>query len=357
LPQLSHAEILLKRGRDDNEMTRYRYDVCLYIGATPEPVDVSLSLEWSSGVSDLDALEALLKDNTETLEVLGVPNARVHVDQLAWQELAHAQGTAGQLRERVGAAFCSAVDPETLWKLGARYGYATRVTWSRDYDASCVDVLFELHEDASLRKCWLPGRRPMGDITSSQANNPLRDRQGRQLALALRAYLQAKLPEYMIPASFVMLESLPLTPNGKVDRKALPAPDGVSQVAAEAFVAPRSATENMLAEIWREVLGIERVGVNDNFFALGGHSLLATQLLSRIRTTFGVQLPMQELFGAPTVAGHAQRLAAHHNNPEQLEKVARAWLRLRSMTKEERASFLAERRSGRKKERVARQIP
>jgi len=119
-------------------------------------------------------------------------------------------------------------------------------------------------------------------------------------ASQLRKFLKEKLPEYMIPKAYVILESLPLTPNGKVDRSALPAPN-TATFHKQDYVAPRSQLEKLLAEIWAKVLGKEHVGVHDNFFELGGHSLLATQLTSRIRDTFQIDLPVRNLFEAPTV--------------------------------------------------------
>ncbi len=120
----------------------------------------------------------------------------------------------------------------------------------------------------------------------------------------LRTFLQERLPDYMVPADFVLLDALPLTPNGKLDRRALPAPD--RPVSSEAFVAPRTSTEAQLAQIWAEVLRLERVGIHDNFFALGGHSLLATQIVSRVSAELQVELPLQRLFETPTVAGLAE---------------------------------------------------
>jgi hypothetical protein len=102
----------------------------------------------------------------------------------------------------------------------------------------------------------------------------------------LHVFLKEKLPDYMVPAAFVLLEALPLTINGKVDRRSLPEPDTARPDLAEAFVAPRTAEEKALAEIWEKILGVEKVGIHDNFFELGGHSLLATQLISRLRDTF-----------------------------------------------------------------------
>jgi len=117
----------------------------------------------------------------------------------------------------------------------------------------------------------------------------------------LRQFLKAKLPGYMVPNAIVILESLPLTPNCKVDRRALPAPDLQSD-RTDKYVAPRNPTEEILAQIWAQVLKVEQVGIDDNFFELGGHSLLATQLVSRIRNIFKVELPLRELFARATVA-------------------------------------------------------
>lgn len=124
-------------------------------------------------------------------------------------------------------------------------------------------------------------------------------------AMDLRNMLKQKLPEFMIPSSFVFVDSLTLTPNGKVDRKALPTPDTTRPELDEAFVAPRTPMERLVAEIWAEVLKLNQVGVFDNFFDLGGHSLIATQVVSRLRQMVGIELPLRTLFEHPTVGGLA----------------------------------------------------
>ncbi|WP_223210642.1 non-ribosomal peptide synthetase, partial [Microcystis aeruginosa] len=134
----------------------------------------------------------------------------------------------------------------------------------------------------------------------------------------LRQFLKAKLPEYMIPSAFVILESLPLTPNGKTDYRGLPAPEFQSQ---EQYIAPRNPIEEILSSIWAKVLKVAQVGIHDNFFELGGHSLLATQLISRIREAFQVEMPLRELFVAPTIAELSQEIK-RLSEGEQLTELA-----------------------------------
>jgi hypothetical protein len=121
----------------------------------------------------------------------------------------------------------------------------------------------------------------------------------------VRRFLTERLPAFMIPAVFVVLETFPLTPSGKLDRRALPVPDAQRPETAAPYVAPRNPTEATLARIWGQVLRLERVGVQDNFFEIGGHSLLATKVVSRVRSELQVELPLRSLFRAPTIEGLA----------------------------------------------------
>ncbi|MBD2036727.1 amino acid adenylation domain-containing protein, partial [Leptolyngbya sp. FACHB-321] len=129
------------------------------------------------------------------------------------------------------------------------------------------------------------------------------------LTLQLRVFMQEKLPAYMVPAAFVLLETLPLTVNGKIDRRALPAPNPTTIESTE-YIPPNTTTETQLVSIWAEVLKLERVGITDNFFELSGHSLLGTQVVSRIRDVFQMELPLRHLFNAPTIAALAEHLDA-----------------------------------------------
>ncbi|WP_236143257.1 non-ribosomal peptide synthetase [Nostoc sp. CMAA1605] len=131
---------------------------------------------------------------------------------------------------------------------------------------------------------------------------------GYELSISqLRSFLSGQLPQYMVPHIFVILKSLPLTLNGKIDRRALPEPNS-AELLADSFVAPRNQIEEILTQIWAEVLRVEKVGINDNFFELGGHSLLATQVISHIRQTLNQEIPLRLLFEYPTIGQFSQHI-------------------------------------------------
>src|SRR5262249_21778499 len=193
------------------------------------------------------------------------------------------------------------VDPEALWQWGEQLGWDVALSWAEAQSDGSYDVLLRRNNHGVP---LFPRRqRPRRRLT----NNPMRKQAARRLTAELRRYLDQRLPEYMAPTAFVVLESLPLTPNGKLDRRALPAPDQLRPELANVYVAPQSPAEQLVAAIWSDVLGIERIGAHDDFFKLGGHSLLATQVISRVRNTFQVELPLRDLFEAPTIAGLAAK--------------------------------------------------
>ncbi|MDZ7307315.1 MAG: amino acid adenylation domain-containing protein [candidate division KSB1 bacterium] len=173
-----------------------------------------------------------------------------------------------------------------------------------------------LQQHPAVREAVVVARAGNGDDSAAADKRLLAylvPRPGSTLTVSeLHEFLKARLPEYMLPAAFVLMEKLPMLASGKVDRHALPAPDDESLRlgAGTAYVAPRTPTEELLANLWCDVLGVLRAGIHDNFFTLGGHSLLATQLVSRIRETFQIELPLADLFERPELAA----LAAHLDN-------------------------------------------
>jgi amino acid adenylation domain-containing protein len=160
-------------------------------------------------------------------------------------------------------------------------------------------------------------------------------------AVELKAFLRERLPPYMVPSVFVTLDALPLTPSGKIDRRRLPAPDGARAAdAAAEYVAPRTPGEEVLAAIWREVLGVKQVGIYDNFFDLGGHSLLATRVLSLVRERCGAELPLRLMFESPTVEGIAPHVEAGGRMQEELGRLTDVLDRLEHLSDEEVRALL-----------------
>ncbi|MBD2517732.1 amino acid adenylation domain-containing protein [Nostoc sp. FACHB-973] len=189
-----------------------------------------------------------------------------------------------------------------------------------------IEALLSVHPDVQqavvIAREDIPGDKRL--VAYIVLNQKLETMPGLGCAYAttLKCFLQEKLPHYMVPAIFIFLDSLPLTPNGKVDRQHLPAPDRTRPDLAETFVAPRNSIEEKLALIWSELLGLEQIGVNDNFFQLGGHSLIATQILSRVREVSSVELSFHHIFENPTVAGLAGVIEKYSFQQERSQRPA-----------------------------------
>jgi amino acid adenylation domain-containing protein len=158
-------------------------------------------------------------------------------------------------------------------------------------------------------------------------------------AADLRKYLRERVPDYMVPAAFVVLDQMPLTSSGKINRRALPKPDFDTLAHGREFRAPANSIQAVLAGIWAEVLNVDRVSVDDDFFELGGHSLLATQLISRLRDAFGMDFSLRTLFEAATVASFAERILQQHD-PAMLEQAAELLLSIASISDEEAEMML-----------------
>jgi len=324
IPRLTAIEVLLKRGQNHNELNRYRYDVILH---TAERDREEFAFEDWDGSQSLDRLRARLEsgDAPDVLALRHIPNVRLLVHLTAVERLSESSGprTVAELRRKLHGAEDSGIHPEAFWELGNQYQYDVEVGWDgAGADGSFRVVLRRRNADGNA------GQRP--SIFAEQpkslrsyaeyTNRPVTTKIHRKISHELRNHLRNKLPEYMVPSTFVMLKEFPLTPSGKLDVKRLPEPDRNLSDIESRFVEPSTPVEEALVSIWRDVLGLEKIGVEDNFFDLGGHSLIATQAVSRIREKFKIDLPLRTLFHAGTIAALGKEVEAAIISGEQAQR-------------------------------------
>ncbi|MFC5323435.1 amino acid adenylation domain-containing protein, partial [Bradyrhizobium oligotrophicum] len=315
LPRISDVEILLKRGQAHNELSRYRYDVVLHVGGSTPDLPVR-TVDWAT--SSLPELSAILaEERPASLSVLGVSNDRLARDlaRMTWLDACEPTAPLTDLaivqdRDPAGE------DPETFWLLGERLGYDVRVSWTSASGSGCYDVVF-VDRARVDRPVALP--RPSAPSSRAHGNDPGAAELLHRYAQRLRQALQQRLPDYMIPAAIVPIEAMPLTPGGKIDRAALPAPEGRPELGK--MIAPRTESERKLASIWCDILKLDQVGIEDNFFALGGDSIQSIQVVARANRV-GMRLTSRQIFEHQTIAalaaaaGHAD--AAPRQAPQHL---------------------------------------
>ncbi|HEX9731462.1 MAG TPA: amino acid adenylation domain-containing protein [Thermoanaerobaculia bacterium] len=326
-PELGRVHVWAKRGRARNELTCFRYDVVLRRAGAAAPAPAApRRLDWRrDGLTEASLRRLLTADRPPALVVSALPNPRLAPWLRLRELLAGDDGaaTAADLRRNLDALPAAGPEPEDVLALGHGPGYRAELSWDDPAEDGSLTALFWRPEDAPPLAAV---RRPddAGRPWASYANDPLRDRRTRELVPRLRRDLERRLPAFMVPAAFEVLDALPLTPGGKVDRAALAReplareplardapPDGeaVRAQLSAGFRPPRTAAEKALAAIWSEVLGVAEIGVDDDFFELGGHSLLATRVVARIRQSLDAELPLRRLFDCPTIARIAPELA------------------------------------------------
>src|SRR5690349_20845689 len=275
LPDIAGVDVQLKRMRAVNELSGYRYEVVLRKAPVPVRSVADLpSQPWQQFESLVGLSEYLQSQQLPELRVTEVPHGAIWPDVALAQVLKAAGDRVPVSEVCAGISSPNAVLPHQCHLLGEGLGYTTAVTWSPT--AGLMDLIFthaseppDDHPLPVLSDLYLPATG-VGSL-AGYVNDPLAIERGAEL----RGFVAGRLPEFMVPAAVMVLESLPLTINGKLDRRALPAPEFISGVA---YRAPRDQRERVLAALFGEVLAVTRVGVDESFFDLGGHSLSATRL-------------------------------------------------------------------------------
>jgi amino acid adenylation domain-containing protein/non-ribosomal peptide synthase protein (TIGR01720 family) len=297
-PRIANVRIEPKRGCARNELTKFRCDVTLLIDPAPTKRAEIAWYDWSSETWSLNRIRQELENHPATLWGLrGILNARLEDEShmVPWMLAGPAGETLRHLSDTLCASRGRAIDPDALCSLASDLGLRAEIACSLVNPFS-FDAAF-LPREAALNVHFFNSEPPLA--SSQWGNDPLRNKRTRTLTRRLRDLLTQHLPDYMVPSTIVLLDRIPLTPNGKVDRRALPAVD--RSAAEERYTAPRTGIEQALARIWSEVLGVDRVGVHDNFFDLGGDSILSIQVASR-GADLGLQVNTRLIFQHQTIA-------------------------------------------------------
>lgn len=301
-PRIGSVRLRLKRGLHQNELTRFRYDVVLGLDRQTDtsPAETAWSC-WSwERRPGLDLIEgALQAGSLPSLQISDVPNARVlpEIDLLGQRDTLGAVSCA-TVSARLEQQRAALPDPEIFWQIGKRAGYEVDVTWSSTSKGpGYVDVLFHKGTPPAAEQ-----DRPVSEPAVDSAaldwslftNDPMTRPRDRALNQALQVHVNDQLPAYMHPSQYVVVDSLPRTPNGKIDRRALPDPAPLRTESRGSSTQPHTALEHTLLEIWKEILGRDDIGIDDDFVELGGHSLLVMQGISRIEHQLGVSLSVRD---------------------------------------------------------------
>ncbi|WP_198161167.1 condensation domain-containing protein, partial [Anabaena sp. CA = ATCC 33047] len=308
LPQIGAVDMELKGGIYHNELTQFKYDVVLHLGNRINAHENQLCLDWQQQEFSIENVYKLLVDKQiAALKITKIPNARVfkELKTLELLETANELTTVEQLRARLKTSVNTGIEPPEFWQMANLLDYQIKINWSENSNNGTYDVVFwkpiSIDKQGEIQQKIVVNSSHHPESWSVYANQPLQQKQELQLISQLRTFAQSKLPEYMLPQFFVVLPSLPLTPNGKIDRKALPKPERRTTQTENSFTSPRSSTEETLAEIWTQVLGLESVGIYDNFFDLGGDSILSIQVVAKANQQ-GLQLTPKQLFQHQTIA-------------------------------------------------------
>ena len=307
IPKISCVEILPKRGKAHHEMNRFRYDVIIHIGLCSGENNLSKLnwVEFDSGIS----LERLLEKNTDYIALRNYPNKWVIRDCKVCKFLSEGNDKIISECDKLNGQYDIYYDIEGLYKLAKDKKYELYTSLSLT-DKSCYNLIFYKEGKVFNFKNQLYKENCENLLPKSYSNNPIKSLQKRKIPLdELKNYLAVKLPEYMIPAYFVELNEFPLNTNGKIDKKALPTPELKGD--ENNYVAPLTELEKQLADIWQELLGIGRIGINDDFFRMGGNSILTIKLANRISYDTKLKVQIADIFKHPTI----NRLVSNCSDP------------------------------------------
>lgn len=319
IPQITGVDVQLRKGQSINETTKYHFDVWLYVGKAVEVVQPTVVKDWKDVPVIAQVVDLLEANRGNVVEIKHVVNSRTTRDHLL-QQLLHSSNPGTKLEEikEVVNNANGGIHPDVFWEIGEQHGYKAHVRWTTDGTDGLYDVVFI----PVTGKLQLPAYTVAGSqaeiydfARTPIANNEVRVPQ--ELIDAWKKKLNEVLPAYLVPEDFIVLQKFPLTPNAKIDRNALPKPQAKREKDNANSRTALTANEQIVTNIWRDILGLQDLDPADDFFQLGGHSLLAVKVMVAIEKKTGKRLPIATLFNNATIEKLALQLSD--------EKPAEVW--------------------------------
>ena len=322
-PRISNVAVVLKKGQYHNEFNKYHYEVYIRLGLSPnKALDVS-TYTWMRDIHSLEEIKLKLSEaTTPVVRIQRISNLRLVDDIKLMRTLKDNEGlstVADLLKLNKSQKNIEGVDPVDIWSLESKFPFNIDICISESHEDGSYDAVF-LHKDYSDSISMI---ELLSESSSKKlerkadyfyANQPYQEKTSAGLVPALRKLLIDSLPEYMVPQDFMLLGQLPLTPNGKVDRRALPIPDQARPDLEENYIAASDSLQESLITIWSEILELEKIGVEDSFFALGGHSLKATQIVTRVNELFEIKIGLNDIFEQKNIKNLASKIKTIAND-------------------------------------------
>ncbi|PYF76880.1 non-ribosomal peptide synthetase [Pedobacter nutrimenti] len=314
IPGITNVNIQLREGTLLNETTKYHYDVWLYIDKPHHQTGAELKLDYRIEKTSIDEIGNILATHpSSVIEIKNVDNARTIKDHRLLELIKHSSGDTLMKSIKTAVAQASGgLTPDVFWGLGKKYHFNTHVRWQTDGTDGLFNVVFipitlqdTLPEPAHKNKST-------GKELKDYIRNPFSKQEvaiPKELIQTWKRKLSGILPAYMVPEDFIALKKFPLTPNAKIDRNALPKPQSKKDEAIKTGRITRTKNEQLISNIWSEVLGLDDIKLTDDFFEVGGHSLLAVKVMVAIEKQTGIRLPLAILFENSTIEKLALKLS------------------------------------------------
>jgi hypothetical protein len=305
---------------------KFRYQVVIHVDdRSPRAADAPW-LDWRERELTLPSLRTLLTDTGPPIQgVARVPNGLLttEVETMKLLERDGRLETVADLRRAAADAGEDGVAPGEMLALREELPYSIDISWARHDADGGYDVVFRRDSGAAGEAATsVPGETKLRKAWRDYTNDPLQGIHIQRLVPQLRSFLKLKLPEFMVPSAFVLMDELPLTLTGKVDRRTLPPPEGLRPQLDVSYVMPRTEAERLVASVWQRILLIDKVGIHDNLFELGGHSLLMIRMQYELERIFERKLSIVELFQYPTIHSLAEYLTRKPDGRPIGEKAA-----------------------------------